>query len=345
MFTLNHSAGRTVLVNGHEYLFFSGYSYLGISHVPEFIALVKEGLDKYGVLHPSSRISNTQLNIFEEMEAMLSHLTSQEETVIYSSGFLAGRAVVDLLARNAWQCYIAPFTHPALQNNTAITLNDNWQHFLPDLIEQSTTEHVVIMFDSVNPLTATINDGSFLLNLPRNKKIVCVIDDSHGIGLLGEKGEGISAMLPRLANVEYIITYSLSKAFHINGGAISCSKKTAALLKQSPFYTASTSIAPSLCYAFIKGQHVYNLQREKLYGNMALLQNELSNNSSVHYHQQLPLVILSTLLNEDYFTKHKIIISSFAYPNPSGDKINRIVLSALHTGEDIKLLCKLIKGI
>lgn len=334
MFTLQQTAGRTALIVGKEYLFFSGYSYLGMSHVPEFIGLIKEGMDKYGVLHPSSRISNTRLSIFEEMEALLSQLTSQEETVLYSSGFLAGRAIVEILANKKAHCFAAPGAHPAIKT-IAQQLNEDWQQQFIELTKITNTE-IVLLIDSVNPLTATINDFSFLKNIPADKKITCVIDDSHGIGLLGEKGEGISALLPKLPNIEYILTYSLSKAFHINGGAISCSKEFACVLKQSPFYTASTSVSPSLCYAFINGQNLYSNQRKELKQNIISFQELVSQIPYISFHPQLPIFILPEQLHQEYFTHHNMIISSFPYPNPSGKKINRIVLNALHTKEDLE---------
>ena len=336
MFTLDQSAGRTAIINDQEYLFFSGYSYLGMSQVPEFIELIKEGMDKYGVLFPSSRISNTRLSIFEEMEIFLSQLTSQEETVIYSSGFLAGRAVSGLLVNLEANCFAAPGTHPAIKT-TAQQLNEDWQQHFIELTKINNAE-IVLLTDSVNPLTATINDFSFLTNIPADKKITCVIDDSHGIGLLGEKGEGISALLPKLLNVEYVLTYSLSKAFHINGGAISCSKRFAALLRQSFFYTGSTSVSPSLCYALINGQNLYSNQRKKLKQNITAFKKLLSKIQHISFHPELPIFILPEELDQEYFTPHNIIISSFPYPNPGGRKINRIVLNALHTKEDLETI-------
>lgn len=337
MFTLDHFPGRTSVINGKEYLFFSGYSYLGIAHVPEFINLVKEGMDTYGLLFPSSRISNTRLTIFEEIEALLSQLTSQDETVIYSSGFLAGRAVVDWLSKQSVQSFIVPGTHPALQNNSAKALREDWQNHLHELLHENDSEHYVLLFDSVNPLTASIHEFSFLKDIP-DKKITCVIDDSHGIGLLGEKGEGIGGLLPQLANVDYIITYSLSKAFHINGGAVSCNKKTALSLRLSSFYTGSTSINPSLCYAFVNGQYIYNRQRKKLYEGVVLFQKQSGDHPGIHFHPQLPVIVLEPEFDAEYFLPKNIIISSFSYPDPSGSKINRIVLNALHTEEDIKAI-------
>ncbi len=342
MSALDQSPGRTAIIDGKEHLFFSGYSYLGMSHVTEFVELVKEGIDKYGTLFPSSRISNTRLRIFEPMEALLSQLTSQEETVIYSSGFLAGRAVVDLLFKINAKCFAAPGTHAAV-GITAEQLIGDWQQRFIDLTEKTAHDEYVLLTDSLNPLTAAINDFSFLINISSNKKITCVIDDSHGVGLLGEKGEGISSLLPKLSNIEYILTYSLSKAFHINGGAISCSKRFSVLLRQSPFYTASTSVSPSLCYAFIKGQNLYSKQRKKLQQNLTSFQNLVSQIQHISFHPQLPLFILTDEFDQDYFTPHNIIISSFPYPNPSGIKINRIVLNALHTKEDMEAIASVVE--
>jgi 7-keto-8-aminopelargonate synthetase-like enzyme len=112
MFNLSNNPGRTAIVNGKEHLFFSGYSYLGMNHVPGFVELVKEGIDKYGFLFPSSRISNTQLDLFNEFEAKLSAITGMEATVCFSSGFLAGRAVADMYQGEDYTC--APQTHPAI---------------------------------------------------------------------------------------------------------------------------------------------------------------------------------------------------------------------------------------
>jgi 8-amino-7-oxononanoate synthase len=341
MFTLDQSPGRTAVVEGKEFLFFSGYSYLGMSHVQAFIDLVKEGIDRFGILHPSSRISNTQLGIYEETERLLSSLTKQDATVLYSSGFLAGRAAIETLVADNTNCYVVQGTHPAIQT-TARPLRNNWQEHFSQLVEQSTSDTFTLLCDSVNPLTATITDFSFLTTICASKKITCIIDDSHGIGLLGKNGEGISSKLPALSNVDYIISYSLSKAFHINGGAISCSSEVANVLRQSPYYTASTSVAPSLCYAFINGQNLYYSQRVKLLRNVSRLREQLKDNISISSHPLLPIFVLCEEYDQDYFSTKDIIISSFPYPDPSGKTINRIVLNALHTSEDLEMLVRLI---
>lgn len=317
MFSLSQTPGRTAIVDGKEHLFFSGYSYLGMGHVPAFIDLVKEGIDKYGWLFPSSRISNTQLELFTQFENKLSEITGMDETVCFSSGFLAGRAVADLFRNENYTC--APQSHPAicLEKNSAQSY-DEWK--------KDAANYDVLFIDSVNPLTAEINDLSFLTS--SNKTII--IDDSHGAGLINN-GQG--ACISKDHDV--ILTYSLSKAYNLVGGAVSCSKETVERLRASAFYTASTSLSPAFAYAFLQAQNLYGQQREKLRNNIQFFR-ELTNDK-FKSHPELPIFILDGI-SEEKMQQKNIIISSFAYPDPRGKKINRAVLNALHTQDDLQRL-------
>lgn len=329
MFHLQNNPGRTAIVDGKEYLFFSGYSYLGMQHVPEFVELVKEGMDKYGWVFPSSRISNTQLDLFTAFEDKLASITGQEACVCFSSGFLAGRAVMDILKDKSLSC--APNTHPAI-----CTQKGNYMDF--HQWKETITDVSAICLDSVNPLTAVLNDISFLT--VHASPVTCVIDDSHGAGLLND-GAGIAASLKVNEYVNYIISFSLSKSYGLQGGVVCCSKQIAEQLRMTAQYTASTSIAPAFAFAFLKGQHIYKQQREKLKKNILYFTQLIKNRFSSD--KQLPIFVLPTNTDIEPLEKNNIIISSFAYPDPSGQKINRIVLNALHTEEDLHRLADLLE--
>lgn len=313
--------GRTTEINGKEYLFFSGYAYLGMGHVTAFNQLVKEGINKYGILFPSSRISNTRLKLYEECEALLSAITQCEETVLMPSGFLAGR-----LAVAPWhkKVYNRHPSHPSITGGGQIN-----------------NDYKIIAVDSVDPLTATITDFSFINNV--DKKSICIIDDSHGFGLIGENGCGVCNQLPKQSNVEFVIAYSLSKACNITAGAVSCTKNTAEKLRGLPAYTASTSVSPAFVYAFIHAQELYRQQREKLLQNISCFQSLVKELPVIKFHKQLPVFILPNQVDEDFLFKKNIIISSFAYPHPEGEKIQRIVLNALHTQEDLEYIANVLK--
>lgn len=342
MFALNQQPGRTVTIDEEEYLFFSGYSYLGMSHVPEFVKLVKEGMDKYGIVFPSARISNTRLTLYKYFEEKLSQLTGMEESISFSSGYLAGQTIASLLSSHP-HLFISPEAHPAVihKNNENKLTADEWQNQLLEYVHKYQPKEIAITFDTINTLKGCINDFSVLTQIPSSVKIICLMDDSHGIGLLGNNGEGIISQLPKKENIEYILSYSLSKAFHMEGGAISCSAQWAEKIRHHPNYTGSTPILPSFAYAFLLADKIYFQQREKLKKAINHLAKKITGHRYVN-HFGLPIFVLHPSLTEEVFKPEKIIISSFGYPNPDYDKINRAVVSAFHTESDLDYLAESI---
>jgi 7-keto-8-aminopelargonate synthetase-like enzyme len=339
MYQLQNSPGRTTIVDGKEYLFFSGYSYLGMSHVPAYVELVKEGIDKYGIIHPSSRISNTTLHLYDEFEEKLSEITGTEETVSFSSGYLAGRAIIDFKTPNN-NCFSAPDTHPAIKCS-ATQLPDEWKTYFIEKVNQSAKREFILLVDSVNPLKASVTNFAFLHALHPDKKVTCIIDDSHGFGLAGTEVKGVHQALPVFHNVEFILSYSLSKAYHITGGAVSAKQGVTSELKKSPFYAGSTPISPAFVYAFLNGQSLYHRQQKKLQSNISTFISFIKDIPGICYHPELPVFILPQI-DPTILVKYNIIISSFGYPNATAKKVNRIVLNALHTKDDLLKVSKVL---
>lgn len=329
--------GRTIVIDGTEHLFFSGYAYLGMNGLPAFRELVAEGLEKYGLSFPSSRISNTRLMLFDTFEQLLSRMTGREATVCFASGFLAGSVLT-----HPWRNHImaAPGTHPALYKGPAIAGSfAGWVQEAQEKIQHAATAFVLLA-DAVNIFAPAVNDFSFLQQSV--KPVNLIVDDSHGIGLIGQNGEGISSRLPA-AGHKITISYSLSKAFNLIGGAVSCDAATAAWLRSTPEYTAATSLSPAYMHAFIEGQELYAMQREKLRRNTRLFRELVQSLPGMRYSDELPVFVLPRALDETKLLQQGIVLSSFAYPDPNGEKIQRIIVNALHTEEDLHYLAGVLQ--
>lgn len=309
--------GRTLVSGNREYLFFSGYAYLGMNHVPAFTDLVKEGIDRYGVSFPSSRISNTRLTLFEEMEHLLAAITGKEASVCFASGFMAGEAARSLLSDPV---VAVPGTHPAVYQGN--------QYFSPEAISGPA---VSIIGDAVDIFRPALTDFGFLAHRPW---LGVLVDDSHGIGLTGAQGEGVSCRLP----VPAIISYSLSKAFNLIGGAVSCTRQEAEQLRKHPAYSTATSLSPALVYAFIQAQALYALQRSRLRANTALFIEMIQTIAGIRYEEALPIFVLPDTISEEKLAEQGILISSFAYPSQGGRKVKRVIINALHTASDLEIL-------
>ncbi len=334
--------GRTCMIDGKSYLFFSGYDYLGMHGSSEFNQIIQEGLEKFGHLHPSSRISNTQLSLYKQLEQSLSSLTGTQDTVTFSSGYLAAHAISQKLSGYE-NVYKAPGTHPALSlayNTIPSETFAEWSKAIVTIINPNYSEEAkVICFDAVNVFAPEVNDVSFLQHINPQQKLIVLIDDSHGIGITGVDGKGISSYVTSSANIQYIFTYSLSKAFNIIGGAVSCSTEIATALRNLPCYSASTAISPAMAYTFLHSKEIYASQLQKLKNNMNYFISHV-NKDRVSTHPQLPVAVLNSPGIEEVLFQKQVIISSFNYPLASSEKVNRIVLNALHTKQDISLLCK-----
>jgi hypothetical protein len=157
MFYLENIPGRTCVVEGEEFLFFSGYAYLGMNHVKKFTDLIKEGIDKYGILFPSSRISNTRLKLYKKFEDRLSEITGMEDTVSFSSGYLAGSTISEILSSHK-NIFVAAGTHPAINIETPHKTNsanfNDWKDEVVGFINSSDENEFVLLSDSVDVLKA-----------------------------------------------------------------------------------------------------------------------------------------------------------------------------------------------
>ena len=340
---LDNTPGRTCFINQKEYLFFSGYSYLGMNHVEEFTHTIKEGIDRYGILFPSSRNSNTRLQLFEKAEDYLSILTSRQESVLFSSGYLAGQTIADILSRYA-NIYIAPGTHPAICVPGRHVSTESFSEWTQNILEEINRhkDHAVIIADSINIMEGIVNDFSFVKQIAPGIRIIFLVDDSHGIGILGDNGEGIISRLPHHDNIDYFISYSLSKAFGIPGGGISASAEICNLLRAHPNYTGSTSMSPAHVHAFTESRKLYLKQKKKLEQNIMRFASAIHRPGPL---SPLPVFVCDKEDAGELFFRKGVVISSFSYPYPSSHLVNRFIMNALHTDSDIDKLARIVEEI
>lgn len=332
--------GRTATCDGRELLFFSGFSYLGMHTSPVFRQLLAEGQERFGSVYPSSRIGNLQLGLYEQLEHALAVHTGQQAAACFSSGYLSAQAAVTFAVSKGTPLY-APGTHPALRYPGAVVAAGNWSHWLEatvDMLNREADDTYVLITDAVDPLRGEVHDFGPLARLER--KALVVIDDSHGIGVLGAQGEGIAGMLPKTGAARYLITASLAKAYSLEGGMVAGHAGDIAAIRRLPLFTASTPIIPANAYTWLHAERAFAEARRLLRFNITALERLTGAIDGLTHSHELPMFVLEDV-SEDIYTwllSRDTLISSFAYPDPQGDRINRIVLSALHTPDDLEML-------
>lgn len=344
----DHMPGSTLTLNGEEYLYCSGTSYLGISCNEEFRESLAEGMRQYGTNYSSSRRSNLQLKVYEETERYLASYTGAEAALTMSSGFLAGQLLVQTLQGSGHFIY-APGTHPALWRSPTDAPDtelefEEWVDWLLEAIPAMPEQHIILFCNSLDPLQARNYSFNWLTSLPPEKQVTVIIDDSHGFGVTGKNGAGVYSQLPQAPHVRPIVVSSFGKAFGIPAGVILGDRQLIAQLKTSPYFGGASPAVPAYLYAFNRCQSVFAEARQQLFSNIYHFRQGLERPEMFNFFDRYP--VFSTH-REDlcaFLQQHKVLISSFRYPTPHHEPITRVILNSLHTREDLQRLTDLINN-
>lgn len=338
--------GRTIRIDTREFLYFSGTSYLGVTRDKTFRSHLREGIGRYGTHYASSRMANVQLAIFAEAEQYLANYTGAEAALTFSSGFLAGQAVVRQLQSEGTFVY-APGTHPALWLSTAPeeTVKDytSWTEQLLATTQAYPNDRIILLMDSLDPLYAKAHAFNWLNGLSDRKRWIVVVDDSHGLGVTGKDGAGVYSQLQLPPHVELIVTSSLGKALGLPGGVVLGSKQRIAGLKRSPFFTASSPMPPAYLYAFLRFCDGYPTLRRMLFENVALFKKLISGLDLFQSIDSHPVFYTNAAALYPHLYQNQMLIASFAYPSPESPPVTRLVINRLHTRADIARVAAAIR--
>jgi 8-amino-7-oxononanoate synthase len=337
---LKHRLSSKIKVDHQQFLYFGGTAYLSMPQHKKFISLFIEGIDKYGLNNGTSRGNNIQLGIYEEVEQYAASKYDVEAALITSSGYLAAKLTIAALT-NEGKIRYAPDTHPALWGpEKPVVLEssfDDWAVNTVKEINESSYNKWVLISNSMNNLFPESYDFSFIDQIEKDKKIILIIDDSHGIGILNE-GKSVLPGIPKLPQVEIVVVASMAKALGVDAGIVLGSKCIIEKLKQgNEFNGASPSSAAGL-YAFMHAEHIYKEEYNRLQKNMVFFANKIDLGEDWRYEPGFPVFLYR---NEGLAAKllpHHILISSFPYPDKKGKIIDRIVLSSWHSKADLSHL-------
>lgn len=314
-----------------------------MGQLPEFETYIHEGIARYGLNFGGSRLSNVRFDVFEQAEAFLATLGKAEAALTVSSGTIAGQLVAKY-AENIGTLHYAPESHPAVRSiiGKTYTSREAWIEALVHSSHQ-VGPPLIAFSDAIDSLRVRLFDFSWTSNLGTARKVILVVDDSHVWGLTGVDGGGTYSLVNLPEKVELIVVSSLGKAYGIPAGVILGQQQTIQELWQSPFFGGASPSILAFLYAMIQSEHLYQRQRKRLFEQIRIFQQAVSSLELFDHHPDYPVFYAAAPTIADYLEAHKVLISSFPYPTPSSPLVNRIVINALHTREDIDQLATLVR--
>jgi len=329
--TVNEFPDRILKIDGVDYLYFGGTNYLGITVNPDFQNILFESIKKWGTGYGSSRNSNIKLSIYEIAEKLLAKNINTEAAVTVSSGMLAGKLVIEHLSKTTDAIFHFPDVHSALMSPSSLPIMENGK--LNPRIFDATITKITIVTDAIPSLYVEPIDLNILLEIPKEKKIILVIDESHSFGIYGNDWQKTLEK----ENINIIRIASLAKALGLSGGLIAGDIKFIESIKKEDTYIGAAGMNPAFLETYCNAQEVYLYQKQKLEQNLDYIDAHFINRGKFIFNSSYPAIYFEDNLIYKKLLENKIITTSFKYINESG-KINRIVLTANHTTTDLAQL-------
>ena len=352
------------IIDGKKVLSFCSNDYLGLANHPEVIKSFKQAADEYGVGSGSAHLVSGHSTEHHALEEELANFIGTERALLFSTGYMANLGVVSALCDRHSEIYEDKLNHASFWDAALLCRAKRYR--LPNLdlnnLEQRLSDSDYSNKPSTNKFI--ISDGVFsmdgdlapldrLVSLAENNNATLMIDDAHGVGVLGKKGKGIVEHFGLVSKQVPVLVGTLGKAFGTAGAFVAGSEDLIeTLIQKSRSYIFTTAMPAAVAAATRKSLKIVeeeHWRREKLQSLINQFRkgaNELGYELIDSMTPIQPIIIGSSEkalnLSEKLLEKN-ILISAIRPPTVAeGTARLRITFSAMHTQKHVdKLLAVL----
>lgn len=245
------SLGDTITIEGKEYINLAANNYLGLADDPRVKKAVIDAVEKYGVSMCGTPIAIGYSDLSVRLEKRLAAFVGVEEAVILPSCYQANNGLFQTIAEKNDVIIFDHYAHSSLVQGIQSAgctikpfLHNNTEHLKKILSKSGEFGRRFVVTESVFSTEGSIAPAKKMEELCMEFDATLIIDDSHGIGVIGENGRGILEE-ENLTGENIIYTASLGKAFANLGGMVGGDKKTIAYLRYYfPHLIYSTALPP-----------------------------------------------------------------------------------------------------
>lgn len=345
-------SGRHLSAEGKTYLNFAGNDYLGLSKSSELRTAADAAAQAFGVGAVASPLVVGHQAIHRQLEDELADWLAIESVLLFSSGFAANQALILSLLNKEHTVWQDKLNHASLQEAALLSparlrrfAHNNMAHLAKLLAPQSG----LIISEGVFSMDGDQGHWSQLVELAQATHNWLMIDDAHGLGVLGKQGRGtLSAQGISPSRVQ-ITMGTFGKALGVGGAFIGGSRALIDYLhNHARGYVYSTHLPPPQAAAVLAAVRLVRQaddKREQLQTNIAqfragaanlpylLLPSTTAIQPLIIGDAELTVQLASRLRERGYW------VGAIRPPTvPIGAARLRITLSAAHTKADISAL-------
>ncbi|MDR5857095.1 glycine C-acetyltransferase [Caballeronia sp. LZ062] len=345
------------LANGQGVLNFCANNYLGLADDPRLIEAAKAGLDADGFGMASVRFICGTQTVHKSLESAIAQFLETDDAILYSSCFDANGGLFETLLGDEDAIISDELNHASIIDGVRLSKARRLRYKNNDLedlearlkeADAAGARFKLIATDGVFSMDGIIANLAGICDLADRYGALVMVDDSHAVGFIGEKGRGTPEHCGVRDRVD-IITGTLGKALGgASGGYVAAHKEIVELLRQrSRPYLFSNTLAPSIATASLQVLALLDSDegaalRERVRENGTRFRQAMSSlgfDLVPGEHPIIPVMLGDAQLASrmaDALLDEGVYVIGFSYPVvPKGRARIRTQMSAAHTAEQI----------
>lgn len=358
---LEGELGTKMFFQGEKRLVWSLNNYLGLANCPDVRKADEEGAKHYGLGYPmGARMMTGNTPLHEELEQRLSEFVDKEDTALLNYGYQGMLSIIDSLVDRHDVIVYDSESHACIIDGLRLHIGRSFVYKHNDIadlekqlaragrITEANNGGILVITEGVFGMRGDMGKLKEIVALKKNIDFTLLVDDAHGIGVMGDDGAGTGQEQHVQEHIDlYFATFA--KSFAAIGAFVSGKKEVIQFLRynmRSQIY--AKALPQPLVYGLLKRLEIIRSNaglRKKLWEITHALQAGLKKAGLEIGDTQSPVTPIylngtigeATALVKDLREHYSIFCSMVVYPVvPQGIIILRLIPTAMHTLGDVE---------
>ena len=344
--------GNKVKVDGKEMIMVGSNNYLGLLDHPQVQKAAQEAVDRYGVATCGSRFLNGTLDIHVKMEEKLAQFMKKEAALSFSTGFQTNQGIISTLICRGDSVITDQMIHASIIDACRLSYGDVYKYKHNDMTDlekqlSSIGNNVskMIVVDGVFSMEGDLANLPDIVELAKKYNAKLMVDDAHGIGVMGKNGRGTAEHFGVEDEIDLIMG-TFSKSFSSLGGLVVGNKKVISYIKHfARALIFSASITPASVATVLATLDIIQNEPERRERLWDITQKMKSGFQSMGYDTgptETPIIPVYIRNDELTFMLWKLLRENGVFTNPvvypavpKGEALIRTSYSATHSEEEL----------
>lgn len=252
-----------IIIDNKRCLSFCSNDYLGLANHPQVIKALQQGADQYGVGSGASHLISGHTLAHHALEEELAAFVERPRALLFSTGYMANLGIMSALLSRGDGIFEDRLNHASLIDAGLLSgaRMQRYQHAdthsLQQLLQSSTSKLKLIATDGVFSMDGDIAPLTRLSDIAKQHNAWLMVDDAHGIGVIGDNGNGSVAQAELSVNDTPILMGTLGKALGTFGAFVAGSDELIeTLIQQARSYIYTTALPAAIAEATRVSLHI-----------------------------------------------------------------------------------------